>query len=195
MMIESTKLKCDKCFGNLSGRNNSTIYFCLSCGRGCDVSGEAKVFYNLQYALPEKKQDLPMEYFPFWHIKCEFVVENTSDMSRLEGKDDFLIPAFFIKNINYFGDIGLFYMQKEIKPQYSEKLDIPVFPADRGLGDASKYPFVYLMKEYSKKIGAEFLNIKVKKTGTDLILIPFYKKGHSYYDSFLFWKYPSGALI
>lgn len=194
-MVENIKLKCDKCSGNLSGRNNSKVFFCLSCGRGCDVSGGAGVFYSLRFALPEKNKDLSLEYFPFWHLKCEFVVENTSDMSRLEGADDFYIPAFFIKNINYFGDIGLFYMQKEMKPQYGKKFEIPVFPADRGMSDALKYPYIYLMKEYSKKTGAEFLNIKVKRTGTGMILIPFYKRDHSYYDSFLLWKYPSGALI
>ncbi len=136
-----------------------------------------------------------MEYFPFWHLKCSFVVENTSDASSLEGEDDFYIPAFFIKNINYFGDIGLYYMQKEIKPGYGEKLDLQVFPADRGLNDALNYPYIYLMKEYSKKIEVEFLNVKITKSEKALILVPFYKKDHSYYDSFLLWKYPSGALI
>ncbi len=194
-MVDNIKLKCDKCSRNLSGRNNSIVFFCLSCSRGCDISGKTRTCYDLKFAIPEKEQDFPMEYFPFWHIKCDFIVENTSDVSRLEGEDDFYIPAFFIKNINYFGDIGLYYLQKEIKPQYGEKLDIPVFPADRGLGDALNYPYIYLMKEYSKKIEVEFLNIEVKSRETGLVMVPFYKKDHSYYDSFLFWKYPSGALI
>jgi len=195
MTVSNIKLKCDNCSRNLSGKNNSAVFFCLFCGKGCDVSGESKICYDLKFAIPEKKQDLQMEYFPFWHMECEFTIENTSDMSRLEGRDGFLIPAFFIKNINYFGDIGLFYWQKEVKLHFGEKLDIPLFPADRGLNDALKYPYIYLMKEYSKKVGAEFLNVDVQRKVTKLILIPFYKKDHSYFDSFLFWKYPSGALI
>ncbi len=136
-----------------------------------------------------------MEYFPFWNIKCTYEVNNSSDLSSLEGESDFLIPSFFIKNINYFGDIGLYYMQKNITPVFGEKLDISVFPADRGLSDASVYPEIYLLKKYSKKIKVEFITIDVKMENTSIVLIPFYKKDHSYYDSYLLWKYPSGALI
>jgi len=195
MTVNNIKLKCDRCSGNLSGQNNSAVFFCLVCGRGCDVSGESKICYELKYAQPEKEHELQMEYFPFWHLICDFTIENTSDNTRLEGGDDFLIPAFFIKNINYFGDIGLFYRQKEVTPHFGEKLEIGVFPADRGVNYALKYPYIYLMKEYSRTVGAEFLNIEVVKKEAELVLVPFYKKDHAYFDSILFWKYPSGALI
>jgi|GEM_PF-1330864 len=194
-MVDNIKLKCDRCSANLSGKNNNCVFFCLSCGRGCDVSGESSVFYSMKFATPGKTQDLPMEYFPFWHLRSEFSVENTSEGNILEGLTDFYIPAFFIKNINYFGDLGLYYMQKEMKLQYGERLDIPVFPADRGLIDAMNYPYIYLMKEYSRKTGADYVNVNILKTGAGLVLIPFYKKGHSYFDSYLLWNYPSGALI
>ncbi len=194
-MVDNIKLKCDRCSANLSGKNNNCIFFCLSCARGCDVSGESKVCYSMNFALPGKEQNLPMEYFPFWHLRSEYSVENISEENKLEGFTDFYIPAFFIKNINYFGDIGLYYMQKEIKFQFGERLDIPVFPADRGLKDALNYPYIYLMKEYSKRTEAELLNVDILNTRAGLILIPFYKKGHSYIDSYLLWNYPSGALI
>ncbi|MEN8222142.1 MAG: hypothetical protein ABFR36_02690 [Acidobacteriota bacterium] len=194
-MVDNIKLKCDRCSANLSGKNNNCIFFCLDCGRGCDVSGESLACYSMKFVSPGKELEFPMEYFPFWHLKCEFSVENISEGNKLEGLTDFYIPAFFIKNINYFGDVGLYYMQKELKLQFGEKLDIPVFPADRGLKDALNYPYIYLMKEYSRKTGAEFLNVNIEKTGAGLILVPFYKKGHSYSDSYLLWNYPSGALI
>jgi len=159
------------------------------------VGGETRVCYNLKFALPGKGYDLPMEYFPFWHLKSEFSVENTEEMSKLEGLTDFYIPSFFIKNINYFGDIGLYYWQKEVKPQLGGRLEIPVFPADRGLEDALSYPYIYLMKEYSKKTSGEYLQVTVGKTEAELILIPFFKKNHAYFDSYLRWQYPSGALI
>ncbi len=194
-MVERIKLKCDKCSQNLYGSNNSKVFFCLQCAKAFDVSGKKPRFYKLNFAEPLKQRDFSMEYFPFWLLKCEYSIKNSDDHSSLSGEYDFIIPSFFIKNINYFGDIGLYYKLKGIKPEYGERKNISVFPADRGLEDASKYPYIYLMKENSKKIKVEFLNIEVREIGVEFILIPFYKKDHSYYDSFLTWKYPSGALV
>ena len=195
IMAERIRLKCDRCSRNLSGSNNSKVFFCLQCERALDISKGEPRFYKLKFAVPLRKRDLPMEYFPFWLLKSEYSIENTEDGSELTGMHDFIIPSFFIKNINYFGDIGLYYKLKDIKPEYGERKDIPVFPADRGLEDANKYPYIYLMKERSQKIRSQSLNIHVREIGVELILVPFYRTDHSYFDSFLSWKYPSGALI
>ena len=194
-MVERIKLKCDQCSRNLSGSNNSKVFFCLQCDRVFDVSGKIPEFYKLRYANVKQVRDYPMEYFPFWLLKCEYSFESTESDGTSSEKYDFIVPAFFIKNINYFGDIGFYYRLKGIVPEYGDSMNIKVFPADRGLEDASKYPYIYLMKENSKNINSNSLKIVVNEVGVELILIPFYKKDSSYYDSFLSWKYPPGALI
>lgn len=194
-MSDVKKLKCRECGNNLTGNNNSMIFFCLSCGIGYDISGEKILIFNLAFGEPVRKENLLMEYFPFWKLNCEIIVENRSEKSKNRSVLVFYIPSFFIKNINYFGDIGYYYMKKKVVIETGEKMDIRVFPADRGLNDVLPYPKIYLLKDLSKEIGKFDLDIDVRITEESLILIPFYFKGHSYYDSILFWKYPSGALI
>ena len=85
-MVDSIKLKCDNCSVNLSGKNNNCVFFCLACGRACDVCGGSRRFYDIKFASPGKAHELPMEYFPFWHLNCEFRVENMSEGNELEGE-------------------------------------------------------------------------------------------------------------
>ncbi|MEN8153898.1 MAG: hypothetical protein ABFR75_07725 [Acidobacteriota bacterium] len=194
-MSNIKKLKCRKCGNNLTGKNNSKIFFCLSCRLGYDISGEKAGMYNLAFGEPVRKENFLMEYFPFWKLNCEINVENRSEDIKKRSEVIFYIPSFYIKNINYFGDLGYYYMKKNVVIDTGEKKDLQVFPADRGLNDVISYPKIYLLKDLSKEINKLDLDINVRILEKSLILIPFYFKDHLYYDSILFWKYPSGALI
>lgn len=189
------RLKCRNCGNNLTGNNNSKVFFCLLCGIGYDISIEKTGIFTLAFGKPKKIKDFLMEYFPFWKLDCETVIENRSENSKKRSENVFYIPSFYIKNINYFGDIGYYYMKKEITVDTGEKKDIGIFPADRSLDDVRPYPKIYLQKSLSKEINKFDLDIDVRITKESLILIPFYYRDYFYYDSILLWKYPSGALI
>lgn len=177
------------------GNNNSKVFFCLPCDIGYDISGKKTGIFNLDFGEPRRKKDFLMEYFPFWKLECEIVLENRSENSKKRSTNVFYVPSFYIKNINYFGDIGYYYLKKKVAIETGEKKDFGVFPADRSLEDVRPYPKIYLQKSMSKEINKFDLDINVRIIKESLILIPFYFRDHSYYDSILLWKYPSGALI
>ena len=84
---------------------------------------------------------------------------------------------------------------KKIKMQQGTKQNLEVFPADRALKQAAAYPAIYLNQQESKKTGTKFLQVSITHKKASVALVPFYKKEHKFYDSLLFWEYPSGALI
>jgi hypothetical protein len=107
----------------------------------------------------------------------------------------FYIPAFFVKNINYFGDIGYYIMANNIVLKTGGKEDFPIFPGDRGLADSIIYPRIYLVKEMAQKRSTETSEINIDHQEISVALIPFYQVDNDFYDSVIYWKYPSGALI
>ena len=147
------------------------------------------------FATPFLKKDLPMVYFPFQMIDTEFIVKRSDTGSELRSKLKFFIPLFFIKNINYFGDIGYYYFLKKISPENDIDRGYPIFPADRCYDDVKPYPEIYLLQYESEKVGIELISTEFHIIDKSIHMIPFYKNETDYYDSYLFWKYPSGALI
>ena len=136
-----------------------------------------------------------MVYFPFQMIETEYIVKRSDTGHEVRSKSGFLIPLFFIKNINYFGDIGYYYFLKRISPQKDIDRGFPIFPADRSYDDVKPYPEIYLLQSESEKAGIEMVSTNVDIQNSSVCMIPFYKKETDYYDSYLFWKYPSGALV
>lgn len=194
-MCPLIKLKCRHCGNALAGENNSRIFFCRVCDRGWDVDEEEMREYPLVYVRPEKESRRPATYFPFWRIESDYSVSDPQTFRHEIGNRIFFIPAFFIKNINYFGDIGYFYTQKRIAPAEGPKRTIPIFPADRGLKHVLAYPSIYLFKEISQTEDVERIEIRMEPKRYAILLIPFHKIDSEYVDSLISWRYPSGALI
>ncbi len=192
-MSHLISLKCPGCGANLSGENNSKIFFCYSCSNAYNI-GESKLSrYPLVYIKPGIEKPMDMEYFPFWRLESSY---KTLADSRVVGggKTIFYIPGFFIKNINYFGDIGFYYLKKGITPEPGTRKQAKVFTAERNLANAAVYPGIYMKKMETRKNGSAPLELEVKHHTASVFLIPFYKEGHFFYDSYLDWKYPAGAL-
>ncbi|MCP4156119.1 MAG: hypothetical protein GY757_50835 [bacterium] len=186
-------LKCPGCGANLSGENSSKIFFCFTCSNAFNVGENKLSRYPLVYTKPGKEKPGEMEYFPFWRLESSY---NALADSRVVGggKYIFYIPGFFIKNINYFGDIGFYYLKKGVSPQPGPRKKAGVFTAERSLAKAAVYPGIYIKKMETQKSGAAPHDIEVIHHTASVFLIPFYKEDHFFYDSYLDWKYPSGAL-
>ena len=110
MMSRLISLKCPDCQVNLSGENNSKVFFCHSCG-SCFNVGEDKLHkFPVRYIKPQIVKKLKQVYFPFWQFETQYTFHDkgsTGTATDTETSDymnsrEFYIPAFFIKNINYF---------------------------------------------------------------------------------------------
>ncbi len=196
-MSELISLKCPHCGTPLLGENNSHLFFCRSCDRGWDVEREENRLqeYPLAYAKAGNEMKLAGRYFPFWRIEIPYALTEPATQEKESGVRISFVPAFFIKNINYFGDIGFFYTQKKIQVEMEHKRDYVIFPADRGLKDALAYPLVYFFKERSLSRSVEKTEIRLEPGLASLLLIPFFRSDKEYIDSLILWKYPPGALI
>ena len=193
------ELKCKNCMLELDAHNNSKVFFCRNCNLAYNLTQKKELKeFKIIYAKQLKQMDTKSIYFPFWEIETEYDIFIEEGMSKENKKlnNTILVPSFFIKNINYFGDIGYYYFQKEVKIQGDNKRDFTIFPADRNLNESVKYPELYILKHYSSKPTVKNFKLNsINYLKANLILIPFYFENNYYFDSQILWKYPSGALI
>jgi hypothetical protein len=155
--------------------------------------------YPLLYIKPKKNGDRESGqiYFPFWQFESRYTLDNSAPKEN-SLTQTFYIPAFFIKNINYFGDIGFFYMKNKVILEPGPRICHEVYKAERDIRHATRYPQIYLAKDNYptlRDMRKGFPEVQIKHLKAGVILVPFYKSGQSYVDSILSWKYPSGALI
>lgn len=204
--ITAITLKCPDCQANLGGENNSKAFFCLNCSFCFNVNvNKGKLDkYRLLYVKSQSVREAERIYFPFWQIESSYAL-----LDQNAGEDTpkvrlFHIPAFFIKNINNFGDIGYYYLRKNIVPEPGNREKLEILPAIRDIQTAALYPDIYLRKEAGEitrgtsppRFGqSQQPAFTVKHLKAAMALVPFYKEGHYYYDSILSWKYPTGAVI
>jgi len=128
-MSRFISLKCRKCKANLEGENNSKVFFCTTCNLGYDIGEDHQKVYQLSYIEPKIKKEFPQIYFPFWALSCEYTIKDLSEDSETKDKRDFYVAAFFIKNINYFGDIGYYLTLNNVVLKSGKKKKNPHFPS------------------------------------------------------------------
>lgn len=193
-------LKCPVCQVNLEGENNSKVFFCYTCNKGYNVSEDKLHPFELFYINPKEIKEMAQVYFPFWQFESRYALQG-HDVAAGSTTGDYMnsgifyVPAFFIKNINYFGDIGFYYFKNSVVLNPGKRQNLTVFPADRDVNRAAQYPYIYMCKAHLKDGKGEVTDVVMKHQKASLVLVPFYKTGSYFYDSIISWKYPSGALI
>lgn len=185
-------LKCPRCADDLEGGNNSRVFFCRGCNLGVDLIHGREREYKLECVQPALSRNEEMEYFPFWKYAGRYQAIAEESRSPVQHETDFWVPAFFVKNISYYGDIGLYYTARKVNPSPERCRSIPIFPADRGEKNASAYPLIYARCLES---ATSFQVVEWTLSHQHLVLVPFFRVGGEYLDSQLGWAYPSGALI
>lgn len=193
--VRLKRLQCSGCGGKLEGENNSRIFFCRLCKLAFDMGNDESEPTIFSYIAPLLKKEYPMVYFPFQRISAVIRIKDVGSGGETASKSVFHIPLFFIKNVNNFGDIGYYYFLKKIVPEPDIDRELPIFPADRSYNDLKPYPEIYIRRRESEKRGMDSFLIEIQSRRDEIMLIPFYKYVTDYYDSYLFWKYPSGALV
>lgn len=201
-MTDPIGLKCPDCQANLSGENNSKAFFCFNCSFCFNVNvKEGKLNrYRVLYIKPQRVRESERVYFPFWQIESSYTFGDRDAGEAPANIRLFHIPAFFIKNINNFGDIGYYYMKKDIIPEPGDREKLEVLPVVRDIQTAAIYPDIYLRKDagetpHPQSGQSQPPAITVKHRKAAMALVPFYKEGQYYFDSILSWKYPTGAVI
>jgi len=185
-------LKCPHCQLDMEGDNNSRVFFCRSCRIGVDFSRGQEREFPLECVAPEIERPDAVRYFAFWVFHCRYRWDPPENAGLDACTAPFWVPAFFIKNISYFGDIGLYYTNRGLAPREERCRRIPAFPADRGETHAAVYPMVYAT---SREAARQRQVVELTFLSTKLVWVPFYESGHEFVDSLLGWTYPSGALI
>ncbi len=200
-MTDPIALKCSGCQANLDGENNSKVFFCFNCSFCFNVNvKEAKLDrYPLLYINARTPRESERVYFPFWQIESSYTFPNRETGEDASKTRLFHIPAFFIKNIDNFGDIGYYYMRKNVTPEPGNREKLDVLPAVRDIQTAALYPYIYLCKETGETAPGNRQShppaIEIEHRKAAMVLVPFYREGHYYFDSILSWKYPTGAVI
>lgn len=185
-------LKCPRCCGDLEGENNNRVFFCRNCRVGIDFSHSREKEFPLDFAAPAINRPESSRYFAFWLFQAAYPIHSEAQ-KKIPGRTvHFWVPAFFIKNTSYFGDIGWYYTNRGITPRMENCRKLKLFPADRGEKHAAIYPEIYatrLAAEASQALA------EIRILSTRLVWIPFYENKREFIDSILGWSYPFGALI
>ena len=190
--VKLLSLKCPRCGKDLEGDNNSRVFFCRDCRLGVDLSRGKESEYELECAQPMIQNEAEMTYFPFWKYAGRYWVVSDKDREPVARESTFWVPAFFIKSINSFGDIGLYYTSRKVSPHMGRCRPIRIFPADRGEVHAAVYPTIYAGCLESGSVSRV---VELNIMHVNLVHVPFFRMGREYMDSLLGWTYPSGALI
>lgn len=189
------KLHCKFCGSRLEGENNSKVFFCRKCKKAFDILDKEADSEDFFFAAPFLKREFPTVYFPFQRIETVYKIKAEENGEPGKFHHVFLLPLFFIKNISYFGDIGYYYFLKRTTPLIDEDRGVQIFPADRNFNDVKQYPRIYVMQNETERKDADSVHVEASVSRSGVVMIPFFKNGTDYYDSYLFWKYPSGSLI
>ncbi len=195
MTNSSISLQCPGCKANLSGDNISKVFFCLPCGWSFNVDREKGELLRYGLITVEPKLELGGEgiYFPFWQLECAYRVEGR-ETGAGETVGLFYVPAFLIRNINYFGDTGFQYVRKRVVLTPGPARNYPILSAARDIRSAVRYPHVYLSREFTGTNQAA-PQISVTPRKASVALVPFFKKDQQYVDTYISWKYPTGAML
>ena len=188
-------LQCPQCRENVEGENHSLVFFCRKCSLGFDISATKTDRYSMALVKPQIIKSYPLVYFPFWRIDAHFKIIEITGGQETPGKGSFYIPAFFVKYVDTFTDIGFMYYKKKVTPRRDINQGWPVYAANRPAHSAANFPWLYLHKDESEKRGGAKLDIQVGDKRLMLVLIPFFLVEGEYLDSQLGIKYPSGVLL
>lgn len=183
-------LRCSGCLQPLEGGNGSRVFFCRACRAGYDLEERQLTRYELHAVKPLRTAEGDPVYVPFWAIESRVSGVTGGAAARLT-----LVPALFIKNVSYFGDIGLFYTRRRVPLGEAPIADYPVLPAGRGLRTALAYPPVYMLLDPGTAARSEPpAGLRFEPLRSLLLLVPFTRRDGEFTDSLLGWRYPSGAL-
>ncbi len=188
-------LQCPQCRENVEGENHSLVFFCRKCSLGFDISAKKTERYSAAFVKPQLNKSYPMVYFPFWCIDAHFKIIDIAVEQETPGKSLFHIPAFFVKHVDTFSDIGFMYYKKKVTLHRDINQGWPVYAANRPAHSAANFPVLYLYKDESEKRGGAKLDIQVSDKRFMLVLIPFFLVEGGYLDSQLGINYPSGVLL
>jgi hypothetical protein len=193
--MDMIALQCPTCGHDLQGENNSRVFFCRECALGLDLDEGRLVPYRLRVIQPLKKPAGRPVYFPMWAIESQVSVSDSGQHESGAQRRLSLVPALFIKNINYFGDIGFYLTMRRVPLQETRLEPNPILPADRSLRDALVYPAIYFYREQAMNRDIGPLTARFLHQRFAILLVPFVERDGEFVDALIEWKYPTGALV
>lgn len=109
-------LKCASCNEKLEGENHAAVFFCYPCSLAFNIGQHKLSLFPLHFCKPGSIKSFDQVYFPFWKLESVYSLYDKDNSKESTGNRTFFVPAFFIKSIDHFGDIGLYYTLKKSTP-------------------------------------------------------------------------------
>jgi len=207
-------LKCPECAADLPVRPRDSVFFCSTCRKAWQISGDGLTETPYSVMPPLKKGPGIPEYFPFWVVRARMssgseVVDNKFGLTRLAPgismpkEEDkkiplrFFVPAFGIGNLKIFSRLASAYTRAQPVWEAQEAPDAQVRGATITPADALNVaPLITfsLIPKANKKALSFALDADVEALGAELVLVPFYQSRNDYLDGIFGLSVPSAAL-
>jgi hypothetical protein len=195
-------LVCPDCGRQLAGLRYDKIFICMACKQGLLPEKESDwIRYPLAFARIEPPPQARLIYLPFWQIKIEanaMPVNQRQEAAcrRLNTLKAVWVQAFTLIRPSYFGDIGLFYTERDEQPE-----KMTVFPSEfyvagcsRTLEDAHKYTRLFVTLILDKKADVTGMDIEVWTRDAILWAMPFADHGDKIMDLITGTELPAFAV-
>lgn len=195
-------LICPDCGGELAGLRYDRVFFCSSCRQGLfPEPGSDWIRYPLSFPKLEETPRTETVHLPFWQIKfiCNAFPTNSGQEIAtrcLEGMDSAWITGFTVIRPSYFGDLGLVYTEKKVKPAPADRVSDGIFTAGctRTIEDALKYVKLYVTLILDKRADVTGMDIQVETRDARLWAMPFADYGDKVMDLVTGLELPAFAV-
>jgi len=195
-------LVCPDCGRQLMGLRYDKIFMCMACRQGLSPEKAGDwVRHPLSFAKPDSAPNASLIYLPFWQIKIETHAmpvnrQQEAAIRRLDTLKSVWVQAFTLIRPSYFGDIGMFYTERDEQPE-----QMTVFPSGfyvagctRTLEDAIKYTKLFVTLILDKKADVTGMDIEVWTRDAILWAIPFADYGDKIMDLVTRTELPAFAV-
>jgi len=197
--ISVKSLRCPDCGNPLEGLDKDLVFFCRRCRIGYE-SIEEKGWKKLRVSVHAPDGFQPggsVLWLPMWAMKVQPSVEAPPKEKEhaeriLKDLQWVWVTGFRTWRPSYFGDPGLLYTSKSIKPEFESPAEetMPSGCAVR-TGEAVEFPVPFLLSIVDRHVDVAPIEISVKITEGRLASVPFMDMGAEIVDMNIEWKWPA----
>ncbi len=197
--ISVKSLRCPDCGNQLEGLDKDLVFFCRWCKLGYESIGE-KGWKKLRVSVHSPNGSQPggsVLWLPMWAMKVTPTVkappkEKEHAERILKDLEWVWVTGFRTWRPSYFGDPGMLYTAKPVKPVLSATTE-ETMPAGCavGTGEAVEYPVPFLLSIVDRHVDVAPIDISLKITEGRLVSVPFMDMGEQIVDMNIEWNWPA----
>jgi len=197
--ISVKPLKCPDCGNRLEGLDRDLVFFCRRCKLGYEsLGGNGWRKLGVSVHSPDAfRAGGPLLWLPMWAMKVKPAVDAPPKEKKhaeriLKDLQWVWVTGFRTWRPSYFGDPGLLYTEKSLKPALKtpEEETMPTGCAV-GTGEVVEYPVPFLLSIVDRHVDVAPIEISAQITEGHLVSMPFLDMGEQILDMNIEWKWPA----